>query len=78
MALEDKNVRAFDEYHRLIKVLEPQEDGVRGGYLVVPAVMTNAEWIAEMERKNVEKDAQHKARCLEEIERKERRKKKLE
>ena len=78
IALEGKNVRAFEELHRLIKVLEPQEDGVRGGYLVVPAVMETEEWFAEQEKKNVERDARHAARCREKIERQERRKKKLE
>ncbi len=78
IALEGKNVRAFEEFHRLTKVYQPQEARVRGGYLVVPAVMTNAEWNAEQEKKNVERDARHAARCREKIERQERRKKKLE
>ncbi len=75
IALEDKNVRAFEELHRLIKAYQPQ---VIGGYLVVPAVMTQEEWNAEQEKKNVERDARHAARCREKIERQERRKKKLE
>ncbi len=65
MALEDKNVRAFKELHRLIKVYQPQEARVRGGCLVVPAVLTPEEWIADMEKKNVEADARHAARSRE-------------
>ncbi len=78
MALEGKNVRAFEELHRLTKAYQPQEADVIGGYLVVPAVMTQEEWNAEQEKKNVERDARHAARCREKIERQERRKKKLE
>ncbi len=65
MALEDKNVRAFEELHRLIKAYQPQEGTGGLGYIVVPAVMTPEEWIAAMEKKNVVADARHKARSRE-------------
>ncbi len=52
MALEDKNVRAFEELHRLIKAYQPQEAGDGLGCLVVPAEMTQEEWIAEQMEKN--------------------------
>ena len=52
MALEDKNVRAFEELHRLIKAYQPQETNDDVGYLVVPAEMTQEEWVAEQEELN--------------------------
>ncbi len=52
MALEDKNVRAFEELHRLIKAYQPQETNDDVGYLVVPAEMTPEEWVAEQEELN--------------------------
>ena len=52
MVLEAQNVRAFDEFHRLIKVHQPQESNENVGYLVVPAEMTPEEWIAEQEELN--------------------------
>ena len=52
MALEDKNVRAFEELHRLIKAYQPQEVDGSLGYLVVPAPMSNEEWEADQEEKN--------------------------
>jgi hypothetical protein len=52
MALEDNNVRAFDEFHRLIKAYQPQEVGGGLGYLVVRAPMSNEEWEADQEEKN--------------------------
>jgi hypothetical protein len=51
MALEGKNVRAFDEFHRLIKAYQPQAT-TDLGYLVVPAAMTPEEWMADQEEKN--------------------------
>ncbi len=76
----DKNVRAFEELHRLTKVYQPQEAGVRRGYLVLSAEVTQEEWLAEMERKNeaMERHGVQNLGALAEIERKERRKKKLE
>ncbi len=54
MALEG-NVRAFDEFHRLIKAYGPQvADGV-GGYLVVSATATEEEAIAESKKRNAMK-----------------------
>ncbi len=52
MALEDKNVRAFEELHRLIKAYQPQETNDDVGYLVVPAEMTQEEWVAEQKELN--------------------------
>jgi hypothetical protein len=51
MALEGENVRAFDEFHRLIKVYQPQAT-TDLGYLVAPADMTPEEWKAEQREKN--------------------------
>ena len=52
LALEDKNVRPFEELHRLIKAYQPQETNDRVGYLVVPAEMTREEWVARQEELN--------------------------
>jgi hypothetical protein len=52
MTLEDKNVRAFEELHRLIKAYQPQETNDDVGYLVVPAEMTQEEWVADQREKN--------------------------
>ena len=52
IALEDKNVRAFEELHRLIKAYQPQETNDDVGYLVVPAEMSQEEWVAEQMEKN--------------------------
>ena len=52
MALEDKNIRAFEELHRLIKAYQPQETNDRIGYLVVPAEMSPEEWVAGQEELN--------------------------
>ena len=52
MVLEDKNDRAFEELHRLIKAYQPQATNDDAGCLVVPAEMTQEEWIAEQMEKN--------------------------
>ncbi len=52
MALEGKNARAFDEFHRLIKAYQPQEADGGLGYLVVRAIMSEEEWDAEQEELN--------------------------
>ena len=52
LALEGKNVRAFDAYHGLIKAYQPQASNDDVGYLVVPAPMSNEEWKADQEEKN--------------------------
>ena len=65
MALEDKNIRAFEEFHRLTKAYQPQEaDGVFG-CLVVPAAMTLEEGIAEAEKVNAEACARRAAQSQE-------------
>ncbi len=51
MALGDKNVRAFEEFHRLTKAHQPQAT-TDVGYLVVPAEMTQEEWMADQTEKN--------------------------
>lgn len=58
MALEDKNVRAFKEFHRLIKFRDPQapvDDNV--GYLLAPADISPEEWKRKMVE--VAKTARH-------------------
>ena len=52
MALEEGNDRAFEELHRLIKAYQPQETNDDAGCLVVPAEMTQEEWIARQEELN--------------------------
>ncbi len=52
MALKEGNDRAFEELHRLIKAYQPQETNDDAGYLVVPAEMTQKEWIARQEELN--------------------------
>ncbi len=56
MALEDTNVRAFEEFHRLAKAYQPQEADDHVGYLVVPAPLTNEEFVKHAEKTNVEAD----------------------
>ena len=65
MALENKNPRAFEEFHRLIKAYQPQEAGDGLGYLVVPPTMTIEEAIAEGEKANEEARARRAARSEE-------------
>ncbi len=52
MVLEDKNDRAFEELHRLIKAYQPQETHTKLGCLVVAAEMTQEEWVADQMEKN--------------------------
>ena len=52
MALESKNVRAFEEFHRLAKAYQPQATNDDAGCLVVPAEMSQEEWVAEQMEKN--------------------------
>ena len=52
MALAEGNDRAFEELHRLIKAYQPQETNDDVGYLVVPAEMSQEEWVAEQMEKN--------------------------
>ena len=76
MALEDKSVRAIEQLHRLIETYQPQETHDDVGYLVVPAEVTQEEWITEAERKN-QLMARYGVRnlgALDKIEREERRK----
>ncbi len=53
MALEDTNVRGVEELHRLAKAYQPEEADDHVGYLVVPAPMTNEEFIKHAEKTNV-------------------------
>ncbi len=52
LALEGKNVRAFEEFHRLAKAYQPQATNDDAGCLVVPAEMSQEEWVAEQMEKN--------------------------
>ena len=52
MALERKNVRAFEEFHRVIKTYQPQNADGKHGVIVAPPDMTPEEWIAEQLEKN--------------------------
>ena len=52
MALEGKNIRAFEELHRLTKAYRAQDADDSTGYLVVPAEKTQEEWIREQEELN--------------------------
>ena len=61
MALEGKNVRAFEEFHRLAKTYQPQETGAGLGYIVVPADQTLEEHRAECEKANAEACARRAA-----------------
>ena len=54
LALEDKNVRAFGELHKLIEAYQPQETRDDVGYLVVPAELTPEEYIAMIKKVNHE------------------------
>ncbi len=65
MALEDTNVRAFEEFHRLTKAYQPQEADDHVGYLVVPEPLTNEEFIKHAEKTNVEADRLHEIRTRE-------------
>ncbi len=51
-ALKDGNVRALEEFHRLIKTYGPQEASQNVGVMVAPADITVEEWIAEQEQLN--------------------------
>ena len=53
LALAGKSPRAFEELNRLLKTYEPQGDGEMVGIMVAPAPMTEEEWIAEQEKKNL-------------------------
>ncbi len=52
MVLEDTHDRAFEELHRLIKAYQPQATNDDAGCLVVPAEMTQEEWVARQEELN--------------------------
>ncbi len=61
MAMVEKNPRAFEELHRLIKTYQPQEANSNLGYIVVPAAMTPEEFMAEAEKQNAVSDARQEA-----------------
>jgi hypothetical protein len=62
MALEGKNVRAFNEFHRLDKTYRPQGAGEPLGYIVVPATQPLEEHLAEGEKANEEARAWREAK----------------
>ena len=61
VALGGKNVRAFDELHKLTKAYQPQEAGGDLGYIVLGADVTPEEAIAEGEKANAEARARRPA-----------------
>ncbi len=61
MALEDKNVRAFNEFHRLDKAYRPQQAGERLGYIVMRARQSFEKHRAECEKANAEACARRAA-----------------
>ncbi len=65
VALEGKNVRAFDEFHRLAKAYQPQEADGSLGCIVLSAVATFEEAIAEGEKANAEARARRAAEAQE-------------
>ncbi len=74
LALKGDDVRAFDEIHRLTKAYQPQEVNDNVGYAVMPAPMTEEEWLEQAEKDNELLD-RHGVRTLAEaaeIERRER------
>ena len=52
MALEGKNLLAFDELHKLFEMHDPRRVGPEAGYVIVPAPMSVEDWIAQAEHKN--------------------------
>lgn len=46
------DVRAFRAFKKFLAKYEPQETHSRSGVLVVPAEMTQEEWIAEQQERN--------------------------
>ena len=61
MVLEDKNDRAFEEFHRLTKAYQPQEAGSGLGYIVMSERHTFEEAIAAHEKANAEACARRAA-----------------
>ena len=61
MALEDKNVRAFNEFHRLDKAYRPQVAGEPLGYIVMSERQTFEEHHAMAEKVNAEACARRAA-----------------
>ena len=65
MALEGKTVRAFVEFHRLIKAYQLQEAGGGLGYIFLSADVTVEEAIVEGEKANAEARARRTAESRE-------------
>ena len=61
----DGNVPAFRKYEKYLAKFEPQDTSSKGGYLVVPARLTEDEYIRHSEAKIPEQDALHEARMKE-------------
>lgn len=53
LAIGGENQIAHDELHRLIKKFEPQSDNDKAGFLVLPASLSNEDWIKEQEERNL-------------------------
>ena len=52
MAVDLKNISAFEEFDRLTKAYLPQAPSGKHGCLVVPAPLTEEEWLAKAEEAN--------------------------
>ncbi len=59
------NVRAFRAYRKYLAKFEPQDTHSKLGVLVVPAPMTDEEFVRHAEKRNPELDALHEARMKE-------------
>jgi len=56
------DVRAFRALRKFLARFEPQDTPSKLGYLVVPGVMTEEEFLKEIEKSNAEANARHAAR----------------
>jgi len=52
LVMAGKNPRAFDEWHRFVKIFQPEATREDVGYLVVPAPVSPLEWIRRQEDNN--------------------------
>jgi ABC-type glycerol-3-phosphate transport system substrate-binding protein len=61
LALEGKTIKAIEAYHKFLETYQPQADGKGCSYLVAPALISEADFIARMEMERAEKP-RHKPR----------------
>lgn len=52
MAVEGKNLQAYDELHRMLEMNDPPQIDQNTGCAVVPAEISVEEWVAKAERTN--------------------------